>query len=185
MIDAGDVRKGIAIELDDVLYTVVDFQHIKVARGSAQIRLRLKDIRAGHNIERTFQATERFNQIRLEQRQAQYLYKDDDLYYFMDTESFEQTPLSGEQLGDALDYLKEEMMVQLSKNGEDAIGIELPITVALEVTDTGPSFKGDTSSGGTKPAVLETGITVGVPFFINNGDVIKVDTRNGNYVERA
>jgi len=185
MIDAGEIRKGVVIELDGALYSVVDFQHIKIARGSAQIRLRLKDIRAGHSIERTFQATERFNQVRLEQRPAQYLYNDGDLYYFMDTETFEQTPLSSEQLSDALNYLKEEMTVQLSKHGDDAIGIELPITVELEVTETGPSFKGDTSSGGTKPAVLETGITVQVPFFVNIGDRVKVDTRNGNYIERA
>ena len=185
MIDAGEVRKGVVIELDGVLYTVIDFQHIKIARGSAQIRLKLKDVRAGHSIERTFQATERFNQVRLEQRPAQYLYNDGDLYYFMDTETFEQTPLSSEQLGDTLNYLKEEMTVQLSKQGEDAIGIELPITVELEVMETGPSFKGDTSSGGTKPAVLETGITVQVPFFVNIGDRVKVDTRNGNYIERA
>ena len=185
MIDAGEIRKGVAIELDGQLYNILDFQHIKMGRGSAQVRLRLRDIRAGHTIERTFQAGDRLKRIRLEQRAAQYLYQDGNLHYFMDTETFDQTPLTSEQLGDALNYLKEEMTLMISRHGEEAVGIELPITVDLTVTETGPSFKGDTSSAGTKPAVLETGITVQVPFFINNGDVVRIDTRDGSYVERA
>jgi elongation factor P len=156
-----------------------------MGRGSAQVRLKLKDVRAGHTIERTFQAGERFNRIQVEQRSAQYLYQDGDMYYFMDTGSFEQTPLTSDQLGDALNYLKEEMKVTISRLGDEAIGIELPITVELAVTETGPSFKGDTSSSGTKPAVMETGITVNVPFFVGTGDVVRVDTRDGSYVERA
>ena len=185
MIDSGEIKKGITIELDGQLYTVIDFQHIKVGRGSAQLRLKLRDVRAGHNIDRTFQAGEKFNRVRLEQRPAQYLYQDDNLYYFMDTESFDQTPLSAEQLGDALNYLKEGMTLTISRYGDEAIGIEMPITVALMVSETGPSFKGDTSSAGTKPAVMETGVTIQVPFFVNTGDMVRVDTRNGNYVERA
>jgi len=185
MIDAGEIRKGVAIELDGQIYNILDFQHIKMVRGSAHVRLRLRDIRAGHTIERTFQAGDRFKRIRLEQRAAQYLYQDGNLHYFMDTETFDQTPLTSEQLGDALNYLKEEMTLMISRHGDEAVGIELPITVDLSVTETGPSFKGDTSSAGTKPAVLETGITVQVPFFINNGDVVRIDTRDGSYVERA
>lgn len=185
MIDAGEIRKGVAIELDGQLYTILDFQHIKMGRGSAQVRLRLRDIRGGHTIERTFQAGDKFKRVRLEQRAAQYLYQDGNLHYFMDTETFDQTPLTSDQLGDALNYLKEEMTLMISRHGDEAVGIELPITVDLAVTETGPSFKGDTSSAGTKPAVLETGITVQVPFFINNGDVVRVDTRDGSYVERA
>lgn len=185
MIDAGETRKGVAIELDGQLYSVLDFQHIKMGRGSAQVRLRLRDIRAGHTIERTFQAGDKFKRVRLEQRAAQYLYRDGNLHYFMDTETFDQTPLTSEQLGDALNYLKEEMTLVISRHGDEAVGIELPITVDLTVTDTGPSFKGDTSSAGTKPAVLETGKTIQVPFFVNNGDVVRVDTRDGSYVERA
>ena len=185
MIDAGELKKGITIELDGQLFTILDFQHIKIGRGSAQIRLRLRDVRAGHTIERTFQAGEKFNRVRLEQRSAQYLYQDGDLYYFMDNETFEQTPLAAEQLGDALNYLKEEMSVMISRHGDEAIGVELPITVELAIAETGPSFKGDTSSAGTKPAVLETGITIQVPFFINTGDIVRVDTRNGSYIERA
>jgi len=185
MIDAGEIRKGVAIELDGQLYSILDFQHIKMGRGSAQVRLRLRDIRGGHTIERTFQAGDKFKRVRLEQRAAQYLYQDGNLHYFMDTETFDQTPLTSEQLGDALNYLKEEMTLMISRHGDEAVGIDLPITVDLTVTETGPSFKGDTSSAGTKPAVLETGITVQVPFFINNGDVVRIDTRDGSYVERA
>ena len=185
MIDAGEIRKGVAIELDGQLYSILDFQHIKMGRGSAQVRLRLRDIRGGHTIERTFQAGDKLKRVRLEQRAAQYLYQDGNLHYFMDTETFEQAPLSTEQLGDALNYLKEEMTLMISRHGDEAVGIELPITVDLMVTETGPSFKGDTSSAGTKPAVLETGITVQVPFFVNNGDVVRIDTRDGSYVERA
>ncbi|MEE8470131.1 MAG: elongation factor P [Dehalococcoidia bacterium] len=185
MIDAGGLKKGITIELDGHLYTILDYQHIKVGRGSAQIRLRLRDIRAGHTIERTFQAGEKFDRVRLEQRPAQYLYQDGDLYYFMDTETFEQTPLDAEQLGGVLNYLKEDMTVTISRHGDEAIGVELPITVELAIAETGPSFKGNTSSAGTKPAVLETGITIQVPFFISTGDIVRVDTRDGSYVERA
>ena len=185
MIDAGEIRKGVAIELDGQLYSVLDYQHIKMGRGSAQVRLRLRDIRGGHTIERTFQAGDKFKRVRLEQRAAQYLYQDGNLHYFMDTETFDQTPLTSEQLGDALNYLKEEMTLMISRHGDEAVGIEMPITVDLTVTETGPSFKGDTSTAGTKPAILETGITVQVPFFINNGDVVRVDTRDGSYVERA
>jgi elongation factor P len=185
MVETADLKKGMTIELDGQLYTVLDYQHIKMGRGSAQNRLRLRDVRAGHTIERTFQAGERFNRVRLEQKSAQYLYQDGGLYYFMDNETFEQAPLTGEQLGDALNYLKENMSVMISSHGDEAVSVELPITVELEVTETGPSYKGDTSSAGTKPAVLETGITIQVPFFINTGDVVRVDTRDGSYSERA
>jgi len=185
MIDATEARKGITIELDGQLYNILDYQHIKMGRGSAQVKLRLRDIRAGHTIERTFQAGDKFERVRLDQRSAQYLYQDGDLYYFMDTESFEQTPLTSEQLGDALNYIKEGMTLVISRYGDEAIGVELPITVGLLITETGPSFKGDTSQAGTKPAVLETGVTIQVPFFINTGDMVRVDTRTGSYVERV
>ena len=185
MIDATEGRKGITIELDGQLYIILDYQHIKVGRGSAQVKLRLRDIRAGHTIERTFQAGDKFKRVRLDQRSAQYLYKDGDLYYFMDNETFDQTPLTSEQLGDALNYIKEGMTLMISRYGDEAVGIELPITVELEVTETGPSFKGDTSQAGTKPAILETGITVQVPYFVSTGDIVRVDTRDGTYQERA
>ncbi|TAK35213.1 MAG: elongation factor P [Chloroflexota bacterium] len=185
MITTGELKKGVTIELDGKLYQVLDYQHIKMGRGSAQVRLRLKDIRAGHIIERTFQAGDKFTRARLEQRPAQYLYTDGDLYHFMDTENFEQTALGKDVLGDAVSYLKDEMVVQLLKYGEEPIGVDLPITVDLKVVQTDPGFKGDTATGGNKPAQLETGLTVNVPLFVNTGDVIRVDTRTGQYIERV
>jgi elongation factor P len=185
MIGSGDLRKGITIELDGTLYQVLDYQHIKIGRGSAQLRLKLREVRGGHTIERTFQAGEKFVRARLDYRNMQYLYNDGDLYYFMDEENFEQFPLNLDQLGDAINYLKEGMSLQISSYKGELIGVELPITVELEVVATDPGFKGDTASAGNKPAKLETGITVQVPLFVNVGDVIKVDTRSASYLERV
>jgi elongation factor P len=185
MIDSGELRKGLTIELEGKLYQVLDYQHIKIGRGSAMVRLKLRDIRGGHTIERTFQASEKFTRARLDSRTMQYLYNDGDSYYFMDEETFEQTPLTAEQLGDALNYLKEGMSLEVSSYKGKLVGVELPVAVELEVVETGPGFKGDTATAGNKPAKLETGITIQVPLFINNGDVIKVDTRSGEYLERA
>ncbi|MBT9149196.1 MAG: elongation factor P [Dehalococcoidia bacterium] len=185
MIDVTEARKGVTIELDGRLYTVIEYQHIKVGRGSAQVRLKLKDIRADHTIERTFQSGERLNRVEITERPAQYLYQDGDFYYFMDQATFDQIPLSNKMVGDALGYLKEGMIVQLSRYEGETIGIGLPITVELEISDTGPAFKGDTATSGTKPATLETGIMVQVPMFLKTGDVVRVDTRKGTYVERA
>ncbi len=185
MIDSTEARKGVVIDLDGRLYYVLDYQHIKMGRGSAQVRLRLRDIAAGHTIERTFQSGDRFPRVRLEERPAQYLYQDGALYYFMDQESFDQIPLNAEQLGTTLNYLKEGMTVQITIHDGQPLGLELPITVDLKVTDTGPSFKGDTAQAGGKPATLETGITVQVPFFVDIGDTVRVDTRSGEYLERV
>jgi elongation factor P len=185
MISTGDLRKGITLEMDGVLYTVLDYQHIKMGRGSAQVRLKLRDIRSGHTIERTFQSSERFTRARLDSRTMQYLYNDGDAYYFMDEKTFEQTPLTTDQLGDTLNYLKEGMSLEVSSYKGKLVEVELPVAVELEVTETGPGFKGDTATAGNKPAKLETGITIQVPLFINNGDVIKVDTRTGEYLERV
>jgi len=184
MITSGELRKGITIELEGKLYQVVDFQHIKMKR-TALVRLKLYDIRAGHTIERTFQSTERFTRARLDYRGMQYLYNDGDLYYFMDEENFEQVSLDSNQLGDAVNYLKEGMSLQISSYKGELVGVELPTTVELKVIDTGPGFKGDTATAGNKPARLETGITIQVPLFINKGDIIKVDTRDGSYLERV
>ncbi len=185
MIDSGELRKGIIIELDKELYQVVDYHHIKLGRGSAQVRLKLRDIRGGHTTERAFQSSEKFIRARLDYHTMQYLYNDGDLHYFMDQESFEQMPLTASQLGDALNYLKEGMSLEtLSYKGE-LVGVEMPTAVELRVIDTGPGFKGDTATAGNKPAKLETGITIQVPLFINKGDVIKVDTRTGEYLERV
>lgn len=185
MKEVTDARKGTTFEMDGHLYSVIEYQHIKIGRGSATVKLKLRDIRGGHTTEKTFQSGDRINDVQVLQRAAQFLYNDDDFYYFMDQETFDQTPMNKEKLEDALSYLKEGMIVQLSTYEGDAIGLDLPLNVELEITETGPSFKGDTAQGGTKPAVMETGITVQVPMFLNTGDMIKVDTRTGTYVERA
>ena len=184
MISSTELRKGITIELEGALYQVVDYQHIKMKR-TALVRLKLRDIKAGHNIERTFQSDDKFIWARLDSRNMQYLYNDGNLYYFMDEESFEQMPISANQLGDAINYLKEGMSLEVSSYKGELVGVELPITVELQVTETGPSFKGDTATTGNKPAKLETGITIQVPLFVDKGDVIKIDTRSGEYLERV
>ena len=184
MISSGDLRKGITIELDGGLYQVLEYQHIKMKK-TALSRLKLRDIRGGHTIERTFQATEKFIRARLDYRKMQYLYNDGNLYYFMDEENFEQMPLSAEQLSNALDYLKDGLSVEVSSYKDELVGVELPITVELQVAETDPGFKGNTATAGNKPAKLETGITIQVPLFINNEDIIKVDTRTGSYLERV
>jgi elongation factor P len=185
MINVTEARKGINVELDGVLYQVMDYEHIKMARGSAQVRLKLRDVRAGHTIEKTFQATAKFPRARVERSQVQYSYQDGDIYYFMNTETYDQTPISAAQMGDAVNYLTENAPAQLLTYGDEPIGIELPAAVELTVAETAPWVKGDTAQGGTKPAKLETGLTVNVPQFINVGDRVKVDTRSGEYLERA
>lgn len=183
MIGSTELRKGVVIELNGKLYQVVDYKHIKMKR-TALVRLKLRDIIGGHTIEQTFPSDEKFIRARLDNRSMQYLYNEGELYYFMDEEDFEQIPLHTSQLGDAVNYIKEGMSLEVSSYKEQVIGVELPITVELKVTDTEPGFKGDTATAGTKPAKLETGITIQVPLFVNKGDVIKVDTRSGNYLER-
>lgn len=184
MINATELRKGVIIELDGKLYQVVDYQHVKMKR-TALAKVKLRDINAGHTMERSFQSDEKLVRARLDTQQMQYLYNDGDLYYFMDQESYEQMPFTAAQLDNALDYLKEGTTVEVSSYKGETVGIEMPITVELEVTDTEPGFKGDTATGGTKPAKLETGLSIQVPLFINEGDVIKVDTRSGTYIERS
>ena len=183
MISGSELRKGIIIELEDKLYQVIEYQHVKMKR-TALAKVKLRDIQAGHTIERTFQSGERLTRARLDYRNSQYLYNDGGLYYFMDEENYEQTALSAEQLGDTVNYLKDGISVGISSYQGELIDVELPITVELKVTDTGPGFKGDTATAGNKPAKLETGITIQVPMFINNEDIIKVDTRTGSYLER-
>ena len=184
MIGSGELRKGVIIELEDKLYQVIEYQHVKMKR-TALARLKLRDIRGGHTIERTFQSSEKFVRARLDYRRMQYLYNDADLYYFMDEETFEQMPLSANQLGGTCDYLKEGMSLEVSSYKGELVSVEMPITVTLRVIDTDPGFKGNTATAGNKPATLETGITIQVPLFINQDDIIKVDTRTGSYLERA
>ena len=185
MINVTDARKGITIELDGGIYQVLDFEHIKIARGSAQVRLRLRDIRGGHTIDRTFQASAKFPRARVERQNVQFLYQDGDLYYFMNTQTYDQTPLNAAQVADAARFLTENASCELLAYGDEPIGIELPAAVVLAVAETEPWVKGDTAQGGTKPAKLETGLSVQVPLFISVGDKVKVDTRSGEYLERA
>ena len=185
MISTSELKKGITIELEGTLYQILDWQHIKVGRGSAQVRLKLRDIRAGHTIERTFQAGEKFPRARLDRNTVQFLYNDGDLYYFMDSESFEQSTLSGKQVGDAINYLKEGMSLDILTYKDEPINLELPNSVELEVVETDPGFRGNTATASNKPAKLETGITIQVPLFVDKGDIVRVDTRTGVYLERA
>ena len=179
-----DIKKGNIIEIGDKLYQIMDMQHIKMKR-TALLRMKLRDIRGGHTIEQTFQADEKFTKVRLESRSMQYLYSDDGLYHLMDEETFEQVAVNEDMLGDGVKFLKEGMSLNVSSYVDEIISVELPITVELEVTETEPGFKGDTATGGNKPATLETGLTVNVPLFVSIGDVLKVDTRTGQYLERA
>ncbi len=184
MLNSSELRKWVTIELDDKLYQVIEYQHIKMKR-TALAKVKLRDIRDGHNIERSFQNTEKFVCARLDYRPMQYLYNDGELYYFMDEENFEQTSLDSSQLGDAVNYLKEGMSLEISSYKGELLGVEIPITVELEVTKSEPGFKGDTATAVTKPATLETGVTIEVPLFVNQGDIVKVDTRTGSYLERV
>jgi len=185
MIETGDLKKGVTIEIDNVLYQVVDYQHIKMGRGTAQVRMKLRDVRGGHNIERTVQAGERFTRARVDRQSAQYLYAEGDIHHFMNTDTYDQFAINTERLGDALNYLRENSTCDILTYGEEAIGVELPAAVELKVEQTDPWVRGDTAQGGTKPARLETGLVVQVPLFVNTGDSLKIDTRSGEYLERA
>ncbi|HKS92242.1 MAG TPA: elongation factor P [Tepidiformaceae bacterium] len=185
MISTGELKKGATIELDGKLLAIMDYSHIKMGRGSAQVRIKLRDVRSGSITEQTFQAGTKFARARVERREMQYLYNDGQFYNFMNTETFEQIPIGADKVGDADKYLKENDTVEVVLFGDEVIGVELPITVELTVTDTEPGFKGDTATGGTKPATMETGLVVNVPLFIEPGTKIKVNTDSGAYVERV
>lgn len=185
MISTNDFRNGVTIELDGEVYQVVEFQHVKPGKGSAFVRTRLKNVRTGAVLERTFNAGERVPRAHVDRREMQYLYRTGDQYTFMDLESYEQISLSAEVLDDALHFLKENMTVGILQYEGRVIGVDLPNSVELKVVDTEPGLRGDTATGGTKPATLETGYVVRVPLFVNVGDVVVVDTRTGEYVSRA
>jgi elongation factor P len=185
VISAGEIKRGMTIELDGVLYQIVEFQHIKLGRGSAQMRMKLRNVRKGDLVEKTFQANDRYQRARLDHRNVQFMYKDGTHYHFMDTATYDQIALDDDQLGDATNYLTDGMTVILSEYEGSPIGVEMPASVVLTVTDTDLGLKGDTATGATKPATLETGIRVNVPLFVERGDKIKVDTRTGEYLERA
>ena len=184
MVSAGDFRNGLTIELDNGIYQVIEFQHVKPGKGAAFVRTKLKNIKSGGVVEKTFRPTEKCPQAHIEKRDMQYLYADGDLFNFMDVETFDQFSLSADAIGDSLKFVKEnEMVKMLSHNGE-VFAIEPPMFVELEVIETEPGFKGDTATGANKPAKVETGANVNVPLFVEQGDVISIDTRTGEYLKR-
>ncbi len=185
MISAGEFRNGITFELEGNVFQIVEFQHVKPGKGAAFVRTKLKNVITGAVVERTFRPTEKMPKAHIDRRDYEYLYSDGDLFYFMDTETYEQMPLSNEQLGDSLKFVKENMVVKVLSYKGSVFGIEPPTFVELEVTATEPGFKGDTSTGAVKPATLETGVTINVPLFIDQGEMIRVDTRTGEYMERV
>ena len=184
MVDTGSMRKGITIILDGELYKVLEHEHNKQGRGTANVRLTLRNVRTGSTIIKTVMAGERFEQARLENKKVQYLYRDGDDFYFMDQETFEQPMVNADIIGDAVKYMKEGLDMELLTYGDEVLDVSLPTSVTLTITDTEPNFRGDTTSGG-KPATLETGAVTTVPFFINRGETIRVDTRTGDYIERV
>ncbi|HLT58085.1 MAG: elongation factor P [Limnochordales bacterium] len=185
MISVNDLRKGLTIQVDGEVYSVVDFLHVKPGKGAAFVRTTLRNVRTGAVMERTFRAGERVERAHIETREMQYLYNTGDEYVFMDTETYEQVTLTGQQLGNAPNFLKENMNILIQFFEGQAIGVDLPTAVELKVVHTEPGFKGDTAQGATKPATLETGLVVQVPLFVEEGDVVKVDTRTGEYLSRA
>lgn len=185
MISVNDLKTGLTIEVDNEIWQVLDFQHVKPGKGAAFVRTKLRNLRSGNIQERTFRAGEKVSKAHIENRRMQYLYANGDMHTFMDTETYEQIELSSKQLEYELKYLKENMEVHVMSYQGEMLGVEVPNTVELEVIDTEPGIKGDTASGGSKPATLETGLVVQVPFFVNKGDVLIIDTRTGSYVSRA
>lgn len=185
MISTAEFRKGLRIELDGEPYTILEFQHVKPGKGGAFVRTKLKNLITGYVQDRTFRSGEKVEKPDLEEKRMQYLYREGELYHFMDLESYEQIALNKEQLGDSADFLAENISVDALFHRGKAIGIELPIFVELEVAETEPGVRGDTASGGNKPARTVTGAVVSVPLFVNVGDMIKVDTRTGTYIERV
>jgi elongation factor P len=185
VISTGELRKGVVIELDDELWQILDYHHIKMGRGSAQVRIKLRNIKRGQTVERTFQAGDKWPRAYLDTRDVQFLYADGDTYNFMDTQSYEQFPMTVEQLGDSTQYLTDGMVLQRTSYEGETIGIELPVTVDQKVVETDPGFAGDTATGARKPATTETGLVVQVPLFVSIGDTIRIDTRTGEYQTRV
>jgi len=185
LIETNDFRPGTAFEMDGKLLTIVNVEHIKLARAGAVIKAKLRNIRDGSIFEQSFRSGDKYKAVRIEKAPAQYLYKDGDLFHFMDSASYDQVALNRSMVADALPFLKEGNQANLLKYEDSVIGVELPITVELAVAQTDPGLRGDTVSGATKPARLETGASVNVPLFVNTGDVLKIDTRTGNYIERV
>ena len=185
MISAGDFRNGITIEFDNNIYQIIEFQHVKPGKGAAFVRTKLKNVINGGVVERTFRPNEKCPQARIDRKDMQYLYSDGDLFHFMDVENYEQIALNEDSVGEYLKFVKENDMCKVCSHNGKVFAIEPPLFVELVITDTEPGFKGDTAQGATKPAVVETGATVYVPLFVEQGDKIKIDTRSGEYLSRV
>ena len=185
MVSAGDFRNGITVEMEGNVFQIIEFQHVKPGKGAAFVRTKLKNIINGGVVEKSFCPTEKFPQARIDRKDMQYLYSDGDLFNFMDTETYDQIALNAEAVGDALKFVKENEMVKICSYNGNVFAIEPPLFVELEITDTEPGFKGDTATGATKPAIVETGAKVMVPLFVENGEKIKIDTRSGEYLSRV
>ena len=185
MISAGDFRNGITIEFEGNVYQIIEFQHVKPGKGAAFVRTKLKNIKSGGVVEKTFRPTEKCPQARIDRRDMQYLYNDGDLYTFMDTETYDQISLNQDAIGDALKFVKENEICKICSHNGSVFAVEPPLFVELAITETEPGFKGDTATGASKPATVETGAQVNVPLIDNEGDVIKIDTRTGEYLSRV
>lgn len=185
MVVAGDFRNGVTFDMDGNVMQVIEFQHVKPGKGAAFVRAKIRNVISGGVIERTFNPTDKFQEAKIERKEMQYLYKDDDLYYFMDMDSYEQIPLNADKLSDNFKFVKENMLCRISSYKESVFLVEPPMFVELEVADTEPGVRGDTATGASKNATMETGAVIRVPLFINVGEVLRIDTRTGEYLERA
>lgn len=185
MIQAGDFRNGVTVEFEGNLFQIIEFQHVKPGKGAAFVRCKIKNIKTGGVVEKTFRPTEKLPKAHIDRRDMQYLYADGELFHFMDLDTYDQIAVDGSTLGDALKFVKENEMVKVLSHQGNVFGVEPPINVELEITETEPGLKGDTATGATKPAIVETGARVMVPLFIEQGEKIRIDTRTGEYMGRA
>ena len=185
MISAGDFRNGVTIEVEGVVYQIIEFQHVKPGKGAAFVRTKLKDVINGGVVEKTFRPVDKYPQARIDRKDMQYLYADGDMYNFMDTDNYDQVALSADTVGDALQFVKENEICKVCSYNGKVFSVEPPLFVELQITDTEPGFKGDTATGASKPAIVETGAQVMVPLFVNQGETIQIDTRTGEYMKRV
>ena len=185
MISAGDFKNGVTVEIDGNIYQILEFQHVKPGKGAAFVRTKLKNIISGGVVEKTYRPTEKFPKAHIDRKDMQYLYRDGDLFNFMDVETYDQIALNEDVVGDSLKFVKENEVVNICSHNGNVFSVEPPLFVELAITETEPGFKGDTAQGATKPATVETGAIVMVPLFVEQGDVLKIDTRSGEYLSRV
>lgn len=185
MVSAGDFKNGITVEIDGNIFQIIEFQHVKPGKGAAFVRTKMRNIISGGVVERTFRPTEKFPKAHIERKDMQYLYSDGELFHFMDAETYDQIALNEDTIGDALKFVKENEVVKICSHQGNVFAVEPPLFVELAIVETEPGFKGDTAQGATKPAIVETGAQVMVPLFVEQGDVLKIDTRSGDYLSRV